>query len=189
MKTRLFVITIILLLLVTLIVQVKVLPSWENTQTILVVASFILALVTGLLFLFKIWTKHKENKKQAVLHTLIIIVIFPISFLFTMPDFDKSELVNELTIANQTIYVYHEYCFPPDSECECDTYGSLIYIKNKYLPLMHLVLKTNFYVGNVQIINEELIAKASDICAKDILKNKKIKVSIKEEETPSILNR
>jgi len=173
MKTRLFPIVIIFLILGVLISQIKVIPSWENIQTMLVVATFILALVVGLLFLFKLWIKGNQNKKQAVFRTIITIVIFPISFLFTMPGFDKPELVNEITITNQTIYVYHESCFPPDSVCECDTYGSLIYTKNQYLPVMHLALKTDFYVGDVQIINKKLIAKAAAICVKDVGKTKK----------------
>ncbi len=169
MKTRVFVITIILLLLVTLIVQVKVLPSWENAQIVFLVSTFILALTTGLLSLFKLWFIHnkKKSKTEKFIKTAVLITLSPLVFLFAMPIFDETELVDEFTIANQNVYVYYENCFPPDSSRECDYYGSSVYLKNQYLPVMHLVLKTDFYVGDVQIINKVLIANASDICPKD----------------------
>ena len=86
----------------------------------------------------------------------------------------QPEYIKTIKQDNNRYYIYNESCFPPDSECECDTYGSLIYIKNKYLPIMHLVVKTNFYVGSVQVNNGELIVKASDICSKDFGKTKRI---------------
>jgi len=179
MKTRLFYSVIILLILGILISQLKVILSWENMQTGLIVSVFIGALVIGLLYLFQLWFKKNKGQKtgltQQVSSTIIISIVFPLALLFAMPDFYKPELVDELTLANKTIYVYHEYCFPPDSACECDTYGSYIYTKNHYLPVMHLVLKTNFYVGSVQLNNGELIVKASDICSKDLGKTKRIK--------------
>ncbi len=179
MKAKSLYIIIFFLILGILISQLKVIPSSENVQTMLVVSSFILALVISLLFLFKLWIgKNKEkttNLTQQLIRTGIIIVLFPLAWLFTMPNFSKPELVNGVTLEGKTIYVYHDSCFPPDSVCECDTYGSLIYRKNQYLPLMHLVLKTDFYVGSVQLNNGELIVKASDICTKDIGKIKHLK--------------
>ncbi|GEM_PF-3793324 len=169
---------IILLLLGVLISQIKVIPSWENIQTLLIVSVFILALVIGLLYLFKLWSrKNKEKTKnltQQLIRTSIIVVLFALAWLFTIPNVSKPELVDELTIENKTIYVYYESCFPPDSDCECNYYGSLVYTKNQYLPIMHLVLKTDFYVGSVQLNNGELIAKASDSCTKDLGKMEKI---------------
>jgi len=171
---------IILLILGILISQLKVIPSWENTQTISVGLFFILAIVIGLLLLFKLWSrKNKEkttNLRQQLIGTSIVIAVFPLALLFTMPNVSKPELVDELTIENKIIYVYHESCFPPDSECQCDTYGSYIYTKNQYLPMMSLVLKTDFYVGNLQLNKGELIVKASDMCAKNLGKMKKVQL-------------
>ena len=92
----------------------------------------------------------------------------------TLPAFDEPELVDEVSLESKTIYVYNNYCFPPDSQCECNTYGSFIYAKDKYLPIMHLLSKTDFYVGSVELNNTELIVKATDICAKDFGKMKRI---------------
>jgi len=170
---------IIILLLGVLISQIKVIPSWENVQTVLIVSVFILALVMGLLYLFKLWSKKNKDKKinrtQQLIRTSIIVALFLLAWLFVIPNLSKPELVDKLTLENKTIYVYNESCFPPDSECECDYYGSLVYTKNQYLPIMHLVLKTDFYVGSVQLNNGELIAKASDSCTKDLGKMEMIK--------------
>ena len=168
---------ITLLVLGILISQLKVIPSWENVHTMLLVSVFILALVIGFLYLFKLWTTKKTIiQVQRLIRTSILIVVFPLAWLFVIPNLTKPELVNEVTLGNKTIYVYHKSCFPPDSACECDTYGSLIYTKNKYLPIMHLVLETDFYVGSVQLNKGELIIKATDTCAKDLKKTKRIKL-------------
>ena len=168
---------ITLLVLGILISQLKVIPSWENVQTMLLVSIFILALVTGFLYLFKLWTTKKTiTQVQRLIRTVILIVAFPLAWLFAVPSFTEPELVNEVRLHDKTIYVYYDSCFPPDSACECDTYGSLIYTKNKYLPIMHLVLETDFYVDSVQLNHGELIVEAADTCAKDLGKTKRIKL-------------
>jgi len=177
MKTKLFTIAIIFLILGVLISQLKVIPSFTTIQNVLLVSVFLVALITALLFLFKLWIrKHKEKKTsrtQRVVRTFIMITASPLAWLLAIPGLNEPELVNELSLANQTIYIYHKSCFPPDNACECDYYGSSIYTKNQYLPVMHLVLETDFYVGSVQLNNGELIVKASDSCSKDLGKTKK----------------
>ncbi len=183
MKVKSLYITVFLLILGILISQIKVIPSWGKVQTVLIISVFVGALVTGLRLLFKLWISKNNEKKtsrmQQLISTSIIIIVFPLAWLallFTMPNFTEPELIDEVTIENKTIYVYHDSCFPPDSECECDYYGSLIYVKNQYLPIMHLTLKTDFYVGSVQLNNGELIAKASDSCTKDFGKIERIQL-------------
>ncbi len=78
------------------------------------------------------------------------------------PTFEK-----EYSFGDRTIYQYYNSCWPPDGECECHDYYSLIYIKNKFLPTMSLLKQVDFYVGDVKFIAGKLMIEANDKCEKD----------------------
>jgi len=173
MKTKIFYIIVFLLILGILISQLHFIPSFESWENYLFVLIFSSAFIVGVIYLFKGW-KQQKSKMKAILQIVLFSIIFFTTLMFSAPPMFKPEYIKNSTQNNATYYIYNESCFPPDGACECDTYGSLIYVKNKYLPIMHLVVKTNFYVGSVQLNNGELIVKASDICSKDFGKTKRI---------------
>jgi len=77
---------------------------------------------------------------------LFLIYILSAGQGFMGPILDK-----EIEIQGTKIFLCTNSCFPPDSACECNDYYSLIYMKNHYLPIMHLKTKIDFYVGDIQL--------------------------------------
>lgn len=97
----------------------------------------------------------------AVIFTLILWAVNEGEYFFGA-ELDRIELIN-----GEQVIIYHNYCFIPDSACECDYYYSLIYFKNSYLPIMHLKGKAKFYAGELDIVDNAIIVNPSNICSQD----------------------
>lgn len=115
-----------------------------------------------------------------VIKTILFLFVIPIVLLTSsllimlfIPARMFEVFSREVIVEQETLRIYENHCFIPDSRCECDMYYSKVYIKNRYLPIMHYVTKTDYFIGNIQIENGELILEASNDCYKD---NGKIKI-------------
>ena len=171
---KLVYLTIILLIVGILLAQLQVIPNVEVWQERINIAIFLIAIIVGIGALFKIWKGNNQSLIKSITSTVIMISAFGVSFLGALPDMTKPEYIKEIQIEGKTLYVYHTFCFVPDSACECNNYGSLIFIKNAYLPIRHLLTETDFYVDDIELNKGDFIAKASDTCSKDSSKTKTI---------------
>ena len=168
-----------------LISEINFIPTWENIQDIIIFICFLISSIIVLLLLFKtLKNKVKLNiigwfKKILIFVSLIGILI--ISFLYSIltagkgffgPVFEKEYRYKKI-VAYQ--YVYS--CFPPDNGCECNNYYTLVYIKDSYLPIIHLKTKVDFYIDTIQFNENNMLINASGKCERD--KNKSIIVSLK----------
>lgn len=162
-------------------------PTWEDVHAILIVLVFFFSAILGVVNLVKLWRLNYKSKHVLKLIDWIksitisvaliggIFLSFILSVLTAGQGFFGATLTKEINLGDEKIYLYHNKCFIPDNSCECDYY-SLIYVKNQYLPIMHLLTKVNFYVDDVQLNNDELTIFASKKCTQDINKRKKIKL-------------
>jgi hypothetical protein len=170
MKLTLLFVSIVLLLLAVAIAQLHVVPNGEVLQENILFSIFMLAIASSFVTIFKLWKRNdlKRKTKSVLIATAITTAIF-----VSLPEVNKPEFIKEIKIADKTLYVYYQSCFPPDNACECDDYRSLIYERNPYLPITHLLFETEFYVSDIQMGKGKLLARSSNICFHDLGKIKK----------------
>lgn len=168
-------------------------PSWVEIQSKIMAILYLIFFVLVLIFTFLSWLKTHNSDNTPTKYYLIknlaltffSLVIAPIVFLYSVfllpavgikprPIFIlfSTELQQKLTLESKTIYVYIESCVIPDSKCECDNYRSIVFIQNDYLPIMHLVAKADFFIGEIIKFNNKLLLVASNECERDIGKKR-----------------
>lgn len=181
-----FISFLVLLSIGVVISQIYFIPTWEKTQEIIVIISFSLSVFFGLVFFIKSFTAKIYSKKKLSIKYWIIFIFISIMAIITNvgiilysgltlgQGFFGPSFVKEYKFKTLTIYQYENSCFPPDNVCECKDYYSLIYVKNDFLPIMRLKKKVDFYIGHIQLKNNLLIIRASDLCKRDLKKEIKI---------------
>ena len=182
-QKRLYQALIFFTILGVIISQTLFIPSWETQHMILFFSAFALAAIVGIWCMIRLWSwnyKYKDATKPAgwfspQVFSFLIIVGLPIAFFLSILNaghgFMGPSLSKQLTLGEKKIYVYNDTCF--DSVC-CETSRSLVYSKNTYLPIMHLLAEVDFHVGDVRLLKQELIISSSNICSKDKDKIKKV---------------
>jgi hypothetical protein len=187
-QKRLYKALIFFTILGVIISQTMFIPSWETQHMGLLFSVFALAAIVGIACMVRLWRWHYKYKGLSkptgwfspVFFSLIVIVGLPVVFFFSLlssgQGFLGPSLAKEIPLGQERIYVYHNACFIPDSACECAYYYSLIYKKNAYLPIMHLVTTIDFYAGEVRLHKGELTILPSSTCSKDKGKIKKVRL-------------
>ncbi|MCP4138336.1 MAG: hypothetical protein GY754_45665 [bacterium] len=183
MKRKLLYTIIIFMIFAALISLVNFIRSWAKWQLLIIVLAYLIIAILGIVYLFKL---RKENYIsgstlkitgwiKSILMSILLIggiyLLFMFTILFAMGGFFGPYLEKEVKLNEETIYVYYNTCSIPNSNCGCDHYSSLIYKKNHYLPIMHLVKEVDYYVGEIQLHNGRLYILASDDCKSDIGKS------------------
>ncbi len=178
-------ILIIWIVVVSLATLVKVIPELEETRVTVVASLWVSVYILTIIYIYKMWKKRSILKKKfflliAILKTLAFLVIIPMSLIYWLLmtlfsslgyDYDR-----QIVVKDNTLYLYIKACFIPDSHCECDSYYSDVYIKNRYFGIMHHIATTDYFIGEIKVENEKLIIMASDDCGRDIGKIKIIEL-------------
>ena len=171
-----------------LLVSITVTPSWEVKQVILLTCIFFSALIFGVFFLVLRWEGDYQSQGslkvlgwvKSIVASISIIIGVPFMFLLTLMSVGQGYMgptfIKKVTLADVNLYLYYKECYIPDVGCECDDYFSTIYVKNSGLPIMHLLIKVDYYAGDIQIINDTLVVSASPVCPDDNKKTRKIKL-------------
>jgi len=173
----------------TVISQINFIPTWENAESVSVITLFAISALAGLFYIIKLWKNNYRNKKTLKVRDwlrsgiICMVMITSVTVLFIISSFSIGQgifgpaLVKQHKFSGITIYHYESSCFPPDNACECDNYYSLVYLQNSYFPIMHLIKKMDFYIGEIKLVDEDLIIKASEVCKRDL--NKEVVISLK----------
>jgi hypothetical protein len=175
-SNKLLFIGIITLIVGTLIPLINFIPTWEIVEIIAIVLLFFITAIIWLIFLINIWINNIKNRSslkfidwfESIILSITMIglvaILFLISVLLSGHGIFGPTLKKTIEISDVKIFLYENSCFPPDNECECGNYYSLIYIKNYYLPIMDLKKKVNFYVEDIQINKSKLVIIPSEKC-------------------------
>lgn len=171
--------SIIFMVFALAFIPIAFIPSWQKFEThvFLFIWSGAALFSSFHIFSFLEYTKKTIRIRQplnslyhalvslllvfAIISTLLLWLVNEGEYFFGA-ELDRIELIN-----GEQLIIYHNYCFIPDSACECDDYYSLIYLKNSYLPIMHLKGKPKFYAGEIDIVDDAIIVNPSNICSQD----------------------
>lgn len=180
---------LILWIVIGLIVAlINVIPEFKETRAFIVFLFCVGAYILAIIYIYKMWKKGKSSNSRhffrliSILKTLAFLIIIPLLLInwglstLVSSAFSAYYFNREVAVEGYTLYIYDQQCFIPDSTCECDDYHSDLYIKNKYLGIMHYVTTTDYFIGDIKIENDKLIIKASDDCDRDIGKIKIIEL-------------
>ncbi len=179
-QKQLFTIGFFTLIAATIIsLTINFIPTWEKIEVTIIFSLFFITAIVWLIFLINIWVINAKNRNslniidwiKSIIFSFFMIAVFYFFFLISIlsmgQGFMGPTLDKEFKIQGIKIFLYTESCFIPDGACECSYYHSLIFVKNNYLPIMHLKKKVDFYVGDIRLNNGKLVIIASEMCAKD----------------------
>ena len=147
---------------------IYVIPELYTIRNAFYILSYILLIIYIIAIWRKIFTEKKESHK---LKDILIALFKSISFLIVIPvvlifigfaiAFIQPYFTDKISLESHTFYVYEEDCFP-SSIRGCRNFYMDVYQKNKYLPIMHHLIRLDYYADSLYIKNNILFLKASD---------------------------
>ena len=159
----LFLIGLINLIMASSFAMVDFIPHWEIIAFIIILIFFSVTVFSWFILLIHLWYYKIHWIKFGLFSmalSTITILLFLISILSTGQGFLGPDLIMELTLKEQHLYIYRDQFFPPNNPCQSPYYQPvLIYIKNAYLPMMHLQ-EIDFQIGNIEMVHNQLVITA-----------------------------
>lgn len=160
-KTLLF-ISIAISLALTLI---NFIPEFNIARIIFYALSYILILI----YIIKLWRGISKNSNTSknifltVFKSLSFLIIIPaiLAFVAVALAFTQPYFTDKIKLDSHTFYVYEEDCFP-SSIRGCRNFYMDVYQKNNYLPIMHHLIRLDYYADSLYINDNKLFLKASD---------------------------
>lgn len=171
MKKRGFL--LMLWILVSLVLMsVKVIPEFKEQWSLVIAIFWLVSYVLVIIYSIRVWIRtysiQKENKRindilKVIFKSIFFLVVIPLFILiiyFAHAISDWEVYTEKKTLDSHTFYIYENDCFPSSSR-GCRDYYMNVYEKNKYLPILHHLIKLDYYADSLYIEKDKLILKAA----------------------------
>ena len=171
-----------------LVVSIKVIPEFKERWSLLNAIFWAVAYVLVIIYIIRVWIRtysiQKENRRtkdilKAIFKSIFFLVVIPIFFLiiyFVAAVGNWEDNTEIKTLNSHTFYIYEKDCFP-SSHRGCRNYYMDVYEKNEYLPILHHLIRLDYYADILYIEKDKLILKAAyGYKEKDIGRISKVKL-------------